>query len=307
VSPHAFAVFAALLRNRSGLTIGPDKLYLLETRLTPLLRQHRIANLDGLATRLAQGRCEKLARAVVEAMATNETYFFRDITPFAHFRDHTLRYLHASRPASASLRLWSAAASTGQEAYSLAMIVAESSPWLGARGIEIVATDIARTPLERARAGHYTQFEIQRGVPMAALVRHFQKQEAGWRIAENLRAMVRFQEWNLLTDLSPLGRFDVIFCRNVLIYFDRPTKMRVLEALAEQLAPDGVLYLGGAETTLGLTSRLVPEPGAPSVYRRVSDATGTIALEMNASSSAAASAIERRPVSRPRSGAFGTS
>ncbi len=307
MSPHAFEVFAALLRNRSGLTIGPDKLYLLETRLTPLLRQHGIANLEGLATRLDQGRCEKLARAVVEAMATNETYFFRDITPFAHFRDHTLPYLHAARPASASLRLWSAAASTGQEAYSLAMIVAESSPWLGARGIEIVATDIARTPLERARAGHYTQFEIQRGVPMAALVRHFQKQEAGWRIAENLRAMVRFQEWNLLTDLSPLGRFDVIFCRNVLIYFDRPTKMRVLEALAEQLAPDGVLYLGGAETTLGLTSRLVPEPGAPSVYRRVSDATGTIALEMNASSSAAASAIERRPVSRPRSGAFGTS
>jgi len=307
VSPHAFEVFAALLRNRSGLTIGPDKLYLLETRLTPLLRQHRIADLDGLATRLDQGRCEKLARAVVEAMATNETYFFRDITPFAHFRDHTLPYLHAARPAGASLRLWSAAASTGQEAYSLAMIVAESRAWLGARGIEIVATDIARAPLERARAGHYTQFEIQRGVPMAALVRHFQKQEAGWRVAENLRAMVRFQEWNLLADLSPLGRFDVIFCRNVLIYFDRPTKIRVLEALAEQLAPDGALYLGGAETTLGLTCRLVAEPGAPAVYRRASDATGAIALEMNASSSAAASAIERRPVSRARSGAVGTS
>ncbi len=331
MSPHAFAVFAALLRNRSGLTIGPDKLYLLETRLTPLLRQHRIANLDGLATRLAQGRCEKLARAVVEAMATNETYFFRDITPFAHFRDHTLRYLHASRPASASLRLWSAAASTGQEAYSLAMIAAEGQALLGGRRVEIVGTDIAREPLARARAGLYTQFEVQRGVPMTALVKHFRKEQEGWRIAEPLRAMVSFREWNLLADLRPLGQFDTIFCRNVLIYFDQPTKSRVLEAIAERLAPDGVLYLGGAETILGLTERLVAAPGGHGVYRRANAAAqfstdplsaaplsttvssaaavslGAIASAMKAINASAATPTDSRPVSSLRSGAAGAS
>jgi len=146
------------------------------------------------------------------------------------------------------------------------MLVAESRATLGGREVEIVGTDIAREPLARARAGVYTQFEIQRGLPMQMLVKYFRKDEAQWRLADSIRAMASFREWNLLGDLRPLGQFDVVFCRNVLIYFDQPTKARVLEAIARQLAPDGLLYLGGAETVLGITDRLVPAGSGHGVY-----------------------------------------
>ncbi len=326
MTPAAFEVFATLLKSRSGLAIGPDKLYLLETRLAPLLRAHNIVDLEALALALRGGGNAMLAAAVVEAMTTNETFFFRDDKPFAHFRGQVLPQLAASRPPGAGLRFWSAAASTGQEAYSLAMIAAEGQALLGGRRVEIVGTDIAREPLARARAGLYTQFEVQRGVPMTALVKHFRKEQEGWRIAEPLRAMVSFREWNLLADLRPLGQFDTIFCRNVLIYFDQPTKSRVLEAIAERLAPDGVLYLGGAETILGLTERLVAAPGGHGVYRRANAAAplstaplstavssaaavslGAIASAMKAINASAATPTDSRPVSSLRSGAAGAS
>ncbi|MGI4796457.1 MAG: CheR family methyltransferase, partial [Janthinobacterium lividum] len=160
------------------------------------------------------------------------------------------------------------AASTGQEAYSLAMLISEMGPALSGRVIEIVATDIARQPLSRGEQGLYTRFEVQRGLPAKLLVKYFKKEEAGWRISRPLRDMVRFREWNLLSDLSGLGRFDVIFCRNVLIYFDQPTKARTLDAVSRQLAPDGVVYLGGAETVLGLDSGLSPMPGGHGIFQR---------------------------------------
>jgi chemotaxis protein methyltransferase CheR len=146
------------------------------------------------------------------------------------------------------------------------MIVAEQRAALAGRQVEIVGTDLAREPLARARAGTYTQFEIQRGLPMQLLVKYFKKGEAQWHLAEAIRSMAEFREWNLLGDLAPLGRFDIVFCRNVLIYFDQPTKTRVLEAIGRQLAPDGVLYLGGAETLLGLTDRFVPCGDERGVY-----------------------------------------
>ncbi len=263
----AFATFAAVLRDRSGLTIGPDKTYLLETRLGPIAKREHLPDLAALAGRLRAPGAERLVREVVEAMTTNESLFFRDTKPFAHVRATALPRLHAARPPGTALRIWSAAASTGQEAYSLAMIAAELRPALSDRRIEILGTDLAREPLARARAGLYTQFEVQRGLPVQMLVRHFRKEEASWRIAETLRAAVTFREWNLLDDPSPLGRFDVVFCRNVLIYFDPPTKARVLDAIARQLAPDGVLYLGGAETVLGLTDKLLAVPDGPGAYR----------------------------------------
>lgn len=262
----AFASLAELLRARSGLVIGPDKTYLLETRLAPIARREQLPDLAALAARLRAPGADRLAREVVEAMTTNESLFFRDTKPFAHVRAHALPRLHAARPPGTSLRIWSAAASTGQEAYSLAMIVAELGPALGNRRVEIVGTDLAREPLARARAGLYSQFEVQRGLPVQMLVRHFRKEEANWRIAESLRAAVSFREWNLLDDPRPLGRFDLVFCRNVLIYFDAPTKARVLEAIAGQLAPDGVVYLGGAETVLGITDRLAAVPEGPGAY-----------------------------------------
>jgi chemotaxis protein methyltransferase CheR len=199
-------------------------------------------------------------------MTTNESFFFRDDKPFQHFRAQALPRLVAARAAGAPLRIWSAASSSGQEAYSLAMILLECRAVLGDRRVEIVGTDLARDQLARARDGLYTQFEVQRGLPVQLLMRHFKREDAAWRISDALRAMVQWKEWNLLGDLRPLGRFDIVFCRNVLIYFDQPTKTRALEAIAGQMAPDGMLYLGGAETVLGLTTRFAPLPAERGVY-----------------------------------------
>ncbi|MBW8268404.1 CheR family methyltransferase [Caldovatus aquaticus] len=265
---------AALVKARSGIVLTPDKAYMLETRLAPLLARTGLASLDALAARLrggASAATEALAREVVEALTTHESSFFRDGWPFDHLRQMLPR-LAAARPAGQPLRIWSAACSTGQEAYSVAMLAADPATWRGAAPprIEILGTDIAREVLARAREGLYSQFEVQRGLPVQLLVRHFRPEGDGrWRIAPELRAVVRFEEFNLLSDPRPLGRFDVILCRNVLIYFDAPTKTAVLEALAGQLAPDGVLYLGGAETVLGLTDRFRPIPGERTAYAPV--------------------------------------
>ena len=267
MTPQSFGVFAALLRAGSGLAIGPDKLYLLETRLAPLAKRENLPNLDALADRLRGPAQTQLAREVVEAMTTNESFFFRDERPFTHMRTQALPRLCAARPAGAKLRIWSAAASTGQEAYSLAMLVTENRAALGGREVEILGTDIAREPLARAREGVYTQFEIQRGLPMALLVKYFRKDGAQWRLSDTIRGMASFREMNLLGELRSLGQFDVVFCRNVLIYFDQPTKARVLDAIARQMAPDGLLYLGGAETVLGITDRFVPSGTDHGVYQ----------------------------------------
>ena len=266
LSAIAFETLATLLKSKSGLTIGMDKLYLLETRLGGFVKREKLADMNALADRLRRPGSDALARDVVEAMTTNESFFFRDDKPFTHFRDHALPRLVAGRPASSTLRVWSAAASSGQEAYSLAMIVAEATAMLGGRSVEIVGTDIAREPLARAREGAYSQFEVQRGLPVQMLMRYFHKENANWRIADSIRAMARFREFNLLSDLRSLGRFDVVFCRNVLIYFDQPTKARVLDAIAGLMPPDGLLYLGGAETVLGITSCFAPLPNERGVY-----------------------------------------
>jgi chemotaxis protein methyltransferase CheR len=266
LSAGAFETIASLLKARSGLAIGPDKLYLLDTRLAPILKRQGLRDLTALAERLRVPRMDALAQEVVEAMTTNESLFFRDDKPFEHVRTQALPRLHAARAPGVKLRIWSAASSSGQEAYSLAMMLTDMRASLGDRQVEIIGTDIAREQLARAREGVYSQFEVQRGLPMQMLVKHFRKEAAGWRVAEAIRRMVEFREWNLLSDLRPLGRFDIVFCRNVLIYFDQPTKARVLEAIASLLAPDGVLYLGGAETVLGITTRLAPVAGARGVY-----------------------------------------
>jgi chemotaxis protein methyltransferase CheR len=266
LSSAAFATLASLLKTRSGLIVTQDKIYLLETRLAALVRREKLADLNALADRLGRGGAEPLIREVVEAMTTNESFFFRDDKPFQHFRVQALPRLLAARPPGATIRIWSAAASSGQEAYSLAMILAESKAQLGARKVEIVGTDIAHEPLSRAREGQYTQFEVQRGLPVQYLMKYFKKEEPHWRLSPTIRQMAQFREYNLLGDLRPLGRFDIVFCRNVLIYFDQSTKTKVLEAMAAQMPPDGMLYLGGAETVLGITSRFAPLQGERGVY-----------------------------------------
>ncbi|MBL6079291.1 protein-glutamate O-methyltransferase CheR [Belnapia sp. T18] len=269
MSPDSFAFIAGLVKSRSGLVLTSDKGYMLETRLGPLLKRDGLASLDALALKLRDPRAGALAEAVTEALTTNESSFFRDGKPFDHLRK-VLPVLIRARPAGATLRIWSAACSTGQEAYSIAMLLGEVP--LEGRRVEIIGTDIADGVVARAREGYFTQFEVQRGLPARLLVKHFRQEEGRWRVSPELRNMVRFERGNLLGELRGFGRFDVIFCRNVLIYFDAPTKARVLNALAAQLQPDGVLYLGGAETVLGLTDRLVPVPGERGAYERPREA-----------------------------------
>ena len=251
-----FQTFAALLKSRSGLVIGPDKLYLLETRLAPILKREKLRDLSALADRLRAPSAEALIRQVVEAMTTNESFFFRDDKPFQHFRNQALPRLMASRPAGAPLRVWSAASSSGQEAYSLAMILSECRTSIGGRRIEIIGTDLAHDQVVRAREGLYTQFEVQRGLPVQMLMRYFKKEENGWRINEAIRGMVQYREWNLLGDLRPLGQFDVVFCRNVLIYFDQPTKSKVLDAVAQQMPGTGCCISAGRRRCWGSPAAL---------------------------------------------------
>ena len=261
----SFTTIASLVRARSGIVLTPDKEYMLDTRLAPLLKQEGIASMDALATRLRDNRAESLARSVTEALTTNESSFFRDGKPFDHLK-RLLPQLARNRPPGHRFRVWSAACSTGQEAYSIAMVACELGAQLGGCSLEIYGSDLSREVVERAKEGVFTQFEVQRGLPVQMLVKYFKQESGKWRVSPQLRGMTRFEERNLLGDHRNLGRFDVIFCRNVLIYFDPPTKGRVLNALAAQLAPDGALYLGGAETVLGLTERLVPISGERGAY-----------------------------------------
>lgn len=264
-----FAFVAGLLKDRSGLIITPDKLYLLEARLTPIARKHGLDNIDRLAEALRKSAPPVMADEVVDAMTTNETMFFRDRTPFDQLKKTLIPALIEQRSASRSLRIWSAACSTGQEPYSLAMMLRDDFPALAAWKIEIVSTDISPTVLDRARSGLYSTFEVQRGLPIHMLIKHFDQVGEQWEIKPELRRMVDFRQANLLHDISGLGSFDIILCRNVLIYFDQPTKTKILNAISRRLLPHGTLVLGGAESIFGLSDTLETQPGLRGVYRRV--------------------------------------
>ena len=262
-----FSFIADLLKARSGLIIGPDKLYLLETRLSSILRERGFADLTALVAAIRMTRQENLIAAVVDAMTTNETSFFRDHTPFSTFRSQVLPEVLAQRAAQRRLRIWSAACSTGQEPYSMAMILREQEAALQGWQIEIVATDISERVLDRAASGTFSTFEVQRGMPVQLLMKYFTQEGTNWTIREELRRMIQFRSCNLLGDFSALGTFDIVLCRNVLIYFDQPTKRQVLPAIARRMAPDGLLMLGGAETIYGISDAFVDLPQMRGVYR----------------------------------------
>jgi len=264
-----FDMFATLLKQRSGLVLTKDKAYLLESRLMPVARKWSMKGLDELAGAVRTRRDETLLRDITEAMTTNESSFFRDQKPFDLFRQVVLPRLLETRAAKRSIRIWSAACSSGQEAYSLAMLLNDEQAKIGGWRIEIVGTDISAEMVERARAGVYTQFEVQRGLPITMLVKHFKQNGDKWQISQQMRQMATFKEWNLLGDLSALGQFDIVFCRNVLIYFDQPTKTKVLDSMVRIVAPDGVLYLGGAETVLGITDKFRAVDGQRGIYTPV--------------------------------------
>jgi len=266
VIPSNFDYIAALLKDRSGLIVTMDKLYLLDARLSPIARRHGHANLDAVVAAMRAPFSESLIGEVVDAMTTNETSFFRDRTPFETLRTALIPGLVARRGAQRAIRIWSAACSTGQEPYSLAMMLHDSFPALRDWRIEIVATDLSPTVLDRARDGTFSAFEVQRGLPIQMLVRHFDQVDQSWRVKPELRKMIDFRICNLLGAFESLGRFDIILCRNVLIYFDQPTKAGVLNRLAKMINPDGALMLGGAESVFGICNALQDVPGLRGVY-----------------------------------------
>lgn len=266
MTPLDFEYLRKLLKERSGLVLSADKQYLLESRLLPIARKLGVPGLAELTQKLRAPGAEALVVEVVEAMTTNESFFFRDKIPFDHFRETMLPALIAARGSQRRVRIWCAAASTGQEPYSLAMILKEMGAQLAGWRFDIIATDLAGDVLEKAKAGTYTQFEVQRGLPIQLLVKYFTQIGDAWQVSADIRAMVQYRPLNLLRDFSNLGNFDIVFCRNVLIYFDQETKVGVLDRIARITEPDGYLVLGAAETVVGLTDSFKPVPEKRGLY-----------------------------------------
>jgi chemotaxis protein methyltransferase CheR len=266
VTPLDYEYLRKFLKERSGLDLSADKQYLVESRLLPLARKAGLGGISDLVQKI-KGGDGKLTTDVVEAMTTNETFFFRDKVPFDHLRDTILPGLIQARAARKSLRIWSAASSTGQEPYSIAMCLKEKAPSLAGWRIEIVATDLSQEVLEKSKAGVYSQFEVQRGLPIQLLVKYFTQSGEIWQLNPDVRSMVQFRQLNLLQDFSHLGTFDVIFCRNVLIYFDQDTKGAIFERMAKCLEADGTLLLGAAESVVGITDAFRPVADRRGLYQ----------------------------------------
>ena len=265
MTPSDYEFLRKILKERSGLDLSSDKQYLVESRLIPLARRVGLSGIGELVQKLKAGT-EPLTSEVVEAMTTNETFFFRDKIPFDHLNEAVLPALVQARASRRALRIWCAASSTGQEPYSIAMCVKGFAALAGWR-VEIVATDLSQEVLEKSKAGLYSQFEVQRGLPIQLLVEHFKQIGEMWQLNADIRGMVQHRQLNLLQDFSHLGTFDLIFCRNVLIYFDQETKIGIFERLSKMLEPDGVLALGAAETVVGLSDAFKPYPERRGLYR----------------------------------------
>jgi chemotaxis protein methyltransferase CheR len=260
-----FAFIRTFLMQRTGIQLTTEKRYLVETRLDPVMRQFQLPSFSAVVQRL-KAADRSLEVAVVDAMTTNETLFFRDKQPFDLFQNEVMPQLIASRRNTGHIRIWCAACSSGQEPYSLSMILDEMKPKLHGIKVEIVATDISEKVLAQAREGLYSQFEVQRGLPIRYLLKHFTQVGTRWQISKAMGEGIQFKSVNLTQPFRSLGPFDIIFCRNVLIYFGEQTKRDVLARMSDALTPDGYVFLGGAETVLGLTSALAPHKLERSLY-----------------------------------------
>ncbi len=265
MTPLDYDYLRKLLKDKSGLVLSSDKQYLVESRLLPVARKASLNGLSELVQKL-KGGDNRLTVEVVEAMTTNESFFFRDKIPFEHFTGTMLPALLAARANQKRLRIWCAAASTGQEPYSLAICLKEMKDKLAGWRIELTGTDLSTEVLEKAKAGIYSQFEVQRGLPIQLLVKYFTQNGDMWQISPEIRAMVQYKPLNLLADFSHLGTFDIVFCRNVLIYFDQDTKIDILNRTARMIEPDGFLVLGAAETVVGLTEAFKPLADKRGLY-----------------------------------------
>lgn len=255
------------LKRRSGIVIGRDKMYLLESRLSPLARKEGLESIDELISVVRNRRDEAKMKQIVDAMTTNETFFFRDKTPFDHLEQVILPSLREARPGQ-RLRILCAACSTGQEPYSIAMMLDQKPELTGGLPVEIVAVDISDRVLDKARAGIYSQFEVQRGLPIRLLMNYFKQDGEVWKLSDSIRSKVSFRNVNLLDPMSALGKFDVVFCRNVLIYFDLETKRNILKRVADQMNDKSFLLLGAAETVVGVVDNFAPNKAARGLYEK---------------------------------------
>jgi len=250
VSPKSFQLLKTLLLRETGVALDEGKEYLVQARLGPVVRREGLGSIDELAAQVRDHLEAPLSRRVLEALMTTETSFFRDVHPFSSLKNGIIPELIKERASTRILRFWSAACSTGQEAYSLAILLRDYFPNLEGWQIRILASDVSGSVLERARAGRYSQMEINRGVPTQLLVRHFYREGLEWEVSGAIRQMIDFRKINLVDPLPDLPSMDVIFLRNVLIYFDEALRRRVLERIARRLHPDGYLFVGGAETMI---------------------------------------------------------
>ena len=266
MTPADYDYLRKFLKERSGLDLSAEKHYLIESRLLPLARKSGLDGIGELVQKLKAGSALFVSQ-VVEAMTTNETFFFRDKVPFDHFREVIMPELLQARANRKTIRIWCAAGSTGQEPYSLAMCLKEMNAALSGWRVEILATDLSQDVLEKSKAGIYSQFEVQRGLSIQMLVKYFKQTGELWQINADMRAMVHHRQFNLLHDFAQLGAFDVIFCRNVLIYFDQDRKVNIFNRLARATEPDGFLVLGAAETVVGLTDAFRPFSERRGLYR----------------------------------------
>jgi len=272
VSDSSSRILAGLLEARTGQQLTMSRRWRIETALAALMRQRGIASLDDLITILVMGKEPALATQVVEALLNNETYFFRDRSPFDLLAKHALPLLAKRRASSKRIRIWSAGCSTGQETYSLAMLFAEDSATWNGWTIDILGSDVSSTVIDRARHGTYSHFEVQRGLGINQTIRWFEEHDGGWRAVEALRKPVRFQVHNLLEPPPHPGDFDIVLCRNVLLYLNAEKKALAFERLASAMASDGWLMLGAGETVIGQTRKLMADTKARGLYRLTAEA-----------------------------------
>jgi chemotaxis protein methyltransferase CheR len=271
ISDSSTRILAGLLEARTGQQLTMSRRWRIETALGALLRERGISTLDELITILVMGKEPSLSQMVVEALLNNETYFFRDRGPFDVLQRHALPELAQRRAKTKRLRIWSAGCSTGQEVYSLAMLFAEDpEAWRGWT-IDILGTDVSTSCIDRARSGAYSQFEVQRGLGINQMIKWFEECPDGWRAVEALRRPVRFQVHNILEPAPHPGGFDIVLCRNVLLYLSPEKKMLSFERLAGAMAEDGFLMLGAGETVIGQTKKLGADIQARGLYRLVGD------------------------------------
>ncbi len=271
ISDSSSRILAGLLEARTGQQLTLSRRWRIETALSALLRERGISTLDELITILVMGKEPSLSQMVVEALLNNETYFFRDRAPFDMLQRHALPELAQRREKFKRLRIWSAGCSTGQEVYSLAMLFAEQPEQWRGWTVDILGTDVSTTCVDRARSGAYTQFEVQRGLGINQMIRWFEESAEGWRAVETVRRHVRFQVHNILEAPPHPGDFDIVLCRNVLLYLSPEKKTLAFERIASAMAPDGWLMLGAGETVIGQTTRLGADINARGLYRLMSD------------------------------------